>query len=145
MYGLFLNRGLRILLVTNAMILLAGAMLGPIYAIFVEKVGGNLLDASIAVSLFALVAGLSTLISGRYTDKVKEKELIVALGYSIMEIGNLLFIMVYTIWFLFFVQIVIGLGEAIYAPAFDVVYTKILSDVDRGLSGAYWNRCIISR
>jgi len=51
MYGLFLNRGLRILLVTNAMILLAGAMLGPIYAIFVEKVGGNLLDASIAVVL----------------------------------------------------------------------------------------------
>ncbi|MCK5710498.1 MAG: MFS transporter [Deltaproteobacteria bacterium] len=112
MYGLFLNRGLRILLVTNAMILLAGAMLGPIYAIFVEKVGGNLLDASIAVSLFALVAGLSTLISGRYTDKVKEEGLIVVLGYSITGIGNLLYIRVDTIWFLFFIQIIIGLGES---------------------------------
>ena len=67
----FLNKALRILLSTNAMILMAGAMLGPIYAIFVEDVGGDLLDASLAGGIFALVAGITTLLSGKYSDKIR--------------------------------------------------------------------------
>ena len=76
-----LNRAARILLGTNAMILLAGAMLGPIYALFVEDIGGDLLDASIAWAVFALAAGFTTLITGKYADKIKESELILVLGY----------------------------------------------------------------
>ena len=36
-----MNKALKILLSTNAIILLAAAMLGPIYAIFVEEIGGS--------------------------------------------------------------------------------------------------------
>ena len=53
------NRGLRILLLTNSFILLAGAMLGPIQAIFVDKVGGDLMDAGIAGGIFSLSKSLS--------------------------------------------------------------------------------------
>ncbi len=72
MNSLFFNKALRILLSTNAMILMAAAMLGPIYALFVEGLGGDLMDASIAGGVFAFVAGLTTLISGKYSDKIKE-------------------------------------------------------------------------
>lgn len=82
---------MRILLCTNALVLMVGAMLGPIYALFVEKVGGDLMDASIAGGIFALAAGLATLASGRYSDRIKENELIVVLGYTIMGIGFLLY------------------------------------------------------
>ncbi len=68
-----LNRPLRILLITNGLTLLAGGMLGPIYALFVEKVGGDLLDASLTGGMFSLAASLTTLIMGKYTDKVKEE------------------------------------------------------------------------
>jgi len=40
------KKKLKILLVTNGLILLSGAMIGPIYAIYVKKIGGDLLDAS---------------------------------------------------------------------------------------------------
>ena len=135
MKRLFLNKALRILLSTNAMILLAGAMLGPVYAFFVEDIGGNLLDASFAGGIFALVAGMTTLISGKYSDEIKENELIVVFGYTIMGVGFTLYTMVDSILFLFIVQTIIGFGEAIYAPAFDAVYSK---HIDNHKSGSQW-------
>lgn len=43
-----------------------------------------------------------------------------------MGIGYLLYTKVNSIWFLLIVQVIIGLGEAVYAPAFDVVYSNYL-------------------
>lgn len=81
------NKPIRILLVTKSLILVSGAMLGPIYALFVEKIGGDLLDASYAFGIYALAAGITTLISGKYADRVKENELIVVFGYGIMGLA----------------------------------------------------------
>ena len=129
------KRPLKILLFTNSIILLAGAMFAPIYALYVEKVGGDLLDASLAGGVFALAAGIVTLASGRFTDKVKESELIVILGYIIMGVGFLLYIICNSIWFLLFIQVMVGFGEAIYSPAFDALYSKHL---DKTKSGKQW-------
>jgi len=120
------NKQIRILLTTNGLILIAGAMIGPIYALFVEKIGGDLLDASYAFGAYALAAGITTLISGRYADKLKENELIVVFGYGIMGLAFFGYTLVSSIWSLLIVQIIIGLGEAIYSPAFDAIYSKHL-------------------
>lgn len=132
------NKPLRILLVTNGSILAAAAMLGPIYALFVEKIGGDLLDASYAFGIFALVAGLVTLFSGRYADRIKDPELVIALGYLIMGIGFFGYIFVDSVQFLFVVQIIIGLGEAIYSPAFDATYSSHLSGNRFGSEWGAW-------
>ena len=134
----FLNRPLRILLSTNALILLAGAMFGPIYAIFVERIGGDLLDASYAFAVFAVAAGLTTLLSGKFSDKVKNSELIVVLGYAIMGIGFFCYLFVSSIFLLLIVQVIIGLGEAIYSPAFDAVYSKHLDNHKSGQEWGAW-------
>lgn len=131
----FANRALRILLSTNAMILLAVTMFGPISAIFVEKIGGDLMDASLAGGIFALAAGLTALVSGKYSDRFKENELIVVVGYAIMGVGFMLYMSVDSVISLFIVQIIVGLGQAIYSPAFDAVYSKHLN---QSRSGSQW-------
>ncbi len=135
---LHFNKAIRILLATNAMVLMAGAMFGPIYALFVQNVGGSLLDASIAGGVFALFAGITTLISGRYSDKIKENELIIVFGYLIMGISFLLYILVNSVLSLLFVQALIGIGEAIYSPAFDAVYSKHLNNKKSGVQWGAW-------
>lgn len=132
---LFFNQALRALLWSNALILIAGGMLGPIYALFVEKIGGDLLDASFAGALFALVAGFASLVSGKYADKVRENELIIVAGYVLMSVGFFSYLFVNSVADLFVVQSVIGLGGAVYAPAFDSIYSKHL---DGHKSGQQW-------
>jgi len=132
------NKATRILLGTNAMILLAGAMLGPIYALFVEDIGGDLLDASIAWGIFALAAGFTTLLTGKYADKIKQNELILVVGYILMGIGFALYLVVGSVMMLFFVQLVIGFAEAIYAPAFDALYSKHLAKTKIGRGWGAW-------
>jgi len=138
MKKILFNKALRILLVTNGLILLAAAMMGPIYALFVEKIGGDLLDASLTGAIFAFAAGLTALVSGRYADKIKENELIIVVGYSMIGLGFFLYLFVASIWFLFIVQIIIGFGEAIYAPAFDALYTKHIDHKKAGLEWGAW-------
>jgi len=116
------NKALRILLLTNALILIAGAMIAPIYALFVEGIGGSLIDASLTGGVFALAAGIATLMAGKIADKIKRDELIVAGGYLTMGLGFFSLIFVKSIWALFLVQAVIGFAEAFYSPAFDAAY-----------------------
>lgn len=133
-----LNTPLRILLITNSLVLLAGGMIGPIYALFVENIGGDLLDASFAGAAFALAAGVTTFISGKYTDGHDHKEMIVVLGYIVMGAGFFLYTIVDSMFTLLIVQVIIGFGEAIYLPAFDAVYSKHLDHNKEGQQWGAW-------
>lgn len=132
---IFTNKYLRVLLLTNSVILLSGAMLGPIYALFVEKVGGSLMDAAVAGGVYSLMAAMVTLVSGKFADKIKRKKIIIALGYFIMGAGFLSYLWVNSVWSLFVVQAIIGFGEAIYAPVFDSLYSK---HINWGKGGSQW-------
>ncbi|MCK9577947.1 MFS transporter [bacterium] len=132
------NKQIKILLMTNGTILAATAMLGPIYALFVEKIGGSILDTSYAFCTYAFAAAVTTLISGRYVDKLKENELVLVCGYLIIGMAFFGYLFVNSIWGLLIVQVLIGFGEAIYAPAFDALYSKHLDGRQAGREWGAW-------
>lgn len=131
----YLNKSLKILLITDGLILTASAMLGPIYALFVEKIGGSIIDAGLAGGIFAFAAGLTTILVGRFSDKIKESELIIVFGYLILGLGFFLYTRVNSMQALFLIQALIGFGEAIYTPPFDQIYTK---HMEKGTEGRVW-------
>jgi predicted MFS family arabinose efflux permease len=135
MEKLKITHPLLILLVTNAMVLVGNAMIGPIYAIFVERIGGGLLDASGAFALYSLSASITAMIVGRVTDRAKEDELVVVLGYAVMAVSFVGYVFVSQMWQFFLVQIIAGIGHAIQAPSFDAVYSK---HIGKGHSGTVW-------
>lgn len=126
---------LRILLITDGLVVFSGAMLGPIYALFVRDIGGDILDTGLAASVFMATAGVVVFLSGRLTDRVKETELIVAAGYAIMGVGFFAYTTVNSVGELLLIQVVIGLGQALCSPAFDALYSKHVSP---GKSGSQW-------
>ena len=121
-----LNKALKILLLTDGLIRLAGAMLAPIYALFVHEIGGDILDAGLAGAVFALAAGVTVLLSGKVSDEVHECKNIVVIGYCVMGIAFFCLLFVDSIWGLFAVQVMTGLGEALYVPAYDALYSRHL-------------------
>lgn len=133
-----MNKALKILLVMDGIVLFAGAMLGPIYALFVEKVGGDILFASGAFSVYALVSALAIFIISKFEDKIKELELMVSFGYFVMALGFLSYIFVKIPLHLFMAQAIIGLGEAFYKPAFDGVYSNHLNKNKRASQWGKW-------
>jgi MFS family permease len=126
------------LLFSNGLILIAGAMLGPIYAIFVDEVGGDILDAGIAFGVFSIVAFFTTIFSGIYLDKKGKNSTMIIIGYLMLAIGFASYIFVKDMRGLLMVQVVIGIAEAIYAPAFDGLFTDYIDDGKQNMEWGLW-------
>ena len=133
-----IEKGTKILLLTNGLILISSAMIAPIYAIYVEKIWWDLMDASIALWLFALTAGIITLLSWNFTDRLKNKTYIIIFWYVLIWIGFFLYTIVDSIMFLFAVQILIWIWEAIYSPPFDALYWESLKDKEKWFGWWIW-------
>ncbi|MDZ4228231.1 MAG: MFS transporter [Candidatus Levybacteria bacterium] len=114
----------KILLISDAFYILSGALMGPIYALYVEKIGGDLLDASTTFALFMLTAGIVVFALGLWEDKSKHKRKFVVIGYGLAVLGTLGYLFVNSVHSLFLVQIILGLSAALKDPAYDELLSK---------------------
>jgi drug/metabolite transporter (DMT)-like permease len=130
-----MNRILKTLLGADGFFILAAGMFGPIYAIFVERIGGDILDAGGAYAAFAIASGTLLYLISRWEDHVKHKEKLVVLGYTFSCVGFLGYLFVSAPVHLFVVQIILGLAEAVVYPAYDAMYSRCL---DRGKFASEW-------
>ncbi len=127
------NRQIRLLLVLNTLVLTAVEMIGPIYALFVEEIGGGVLEAGFTAAFFALSGAATTVLTGKYLDRKKDKKLILAIGYALLGVGSLMFLLVNNIYLLFAVQVILGFAEAISLPAFDALFSHYIASRKEGM------------
>lgn len=131
---------LKILLASDGLVLLAGAMLGPIYALYVEEIGGDILTAGTSFAVFSLVMGVLILVFGKIEDAILEqKEIWICLGYLLMAVGFFSYLFVQSPYHLFIVQAVLGVGGAIEAPAYSAVYSKHLDHKRSAFQWGAWD------
>ena len=126
---------LKILLWASAMSLLAGGLFAPIYAIFVEQIGGNLVIAGTSYGIFSIAAGVLMFFISKWEDRVKHQERLIILGYLLSCIGYVGYFFIKEPWHLFVVQVIFGIGTAITSPAYDGIYSK---NLDKGKFVSEW-------
>lgn len=122
------NQALKILFIYNGVFVLAGSLLGPLYAVYVEKFQAGIMPISISWSAFLISTTIFTFIISKVGDRIKEKEYLLLAGYFVRAMTWFLFIFVGDIMFLIILQICLGLGEALGTPAFDVIFAGHLDD-----------------
>ncbi|MBI4150661.1 MFS transporter [Candidatus Woesearchaeota archaeon] len=125
----------RYLLVAESLYEFAAGLFGPIYAIFVAQIGGDILTAGWAWALFAIVTGVTLYVMGLLGDRIKRDEWMVIIGFTLASFGFLGYLFVSAPWHLFVVQAILGFGWAFGTPAIDTIYSK---NLDRGKTDSQW-------
>jgi MFS family permease len=105
----------------------AGLLL-PIYAFFVQKIGGGIVETSWAVALFSIVMGITILLIAKTKwSHVYRKECLLV-GWFIWLLGLVLYSYISDLTMLFIAQILNGLGTALSSPAYDAEFSEQASD-----------------
>lgn len=128
-------RARKILLSTEVVSTGTLGLLGPIYAIYVERIGGDILEVSGTYAIFALIHGGLVMLLGKLTDRVKEQKYFMSAGFLISAIGFLGYLFVKNLSQLVIVQTILGVAMAIMTPANYALYTK---NLDRGKFATQW-------
>jgi MFS family permease len=113
----------RLLLLSSYMWELGEGMLGPLFAVFTERVGGDILDITYAWAAFLIATGLCIIIVGRISDKVSKERLLVA-GYALNAVFTFCYLFVSTPFQLLLVQAGLGIATALATPTWDALYEK---------------------
>ena len=132
-----MHKAIKVLILASIFFNFSIGLFTPIYAIFVEKIGGNIISASVAGTIYQIIFGVLIIIFGKLEDKL-EKRIMVIIGY-------LLNTMAYTIYFfvrnplqLFFAQAILGIGDAVKVPAWQAIFSKSLDRGSESSEWAYW-------
>lgn len=120
--------------------LISLGMLVPIYALFVQEVGGNALSAGLTAAALAFASALSALVSGKMIDKfaASQTKYFLIMGWCLIGVSALLYLIVDNVAVLFAVQIFTGFVKTISAPAFDTLYARHLDDESTGHEYGLW-------
>lgn len=122
------------------MILISLGMLVPVYALFVEEVGGSALSAGVTAGALGLTSAVSALLSGRLIDKLEASKtrLVMAGGWFAIGLAILLYLAVDNLTSLFIAQAILGFVKTTSAPAFDTLYARHLDKASAGREYGLW-------
>lgn len=116
-----MRKNIRILLMASILLHSGINLLAPIYAIFIKKIGGTLLDAGIAVGIYALLKGVLFFVFGKMEDRRGSKKYMIAGGYSLFCLSYILYIFVSSPYHVYGIQILLAVGETVVTPAWSAM------------------------
>ena len=119
-----LNRNLRLLLYSSNLWYLGEGMLGPLFAIFAGKIGGDILDITWAWATYLIVTGVLYIIVGKLTDGRKINAEVMVIGYILNTIFTFSYLFVSSPWHLVMVQAGLGVAAALSTPTWYALYAK---------------------
>lgn len=122
------NLYLKTLYIYNGIFVFASGLLGPLYAIFVNKFEKDVFSISLSWAAFLIATTICLYFVSMFKDKPENKKAFLILGFLIRAIVWILFIFIGNIWQLIILQIILGIGEAIGTPAFESLFAEHLDE-----------------
>ena len=120
------NKVLKLLFLYNGIFVLSGSLLGPLYALYVEKLDAGILPVSFSWAIFLASATFFIYIISKLGDGIKHKRFFLAGGYLVRGVCWFCMGFITSMEQLFIIQFVLGIGEALGTPAFDAIFAEHL-------------------
>jgi len=136
-----MHKILKILITSSMFYNFTAGMIGPIYAIFAQKIGGDILVASSAIAVYTLVIGILILLFGRIEDRLDKKKVFI-IGRAINVVGIAGYLFVSSPLDLFLVQGILGVAIAMMNPTFEALYSRGLRKGHEAFEWSVWEGSI---
>jgi MFS family permease len=130
-----MNIKYKILLIAGFLCNFGENLLGPFYAVFVQKIGGSLLTIGYSHTIYLISSGFLIILVGKLSDKWN-KEWITVLGYSLLAISALGYIFISHPWQLFVLQIIAAIGTACLASPLTSLMSHNINKENEGFQWA---------
>jgi len=130
-----LSRTIKILLLGANIWYFGEGMMGPLFAVFAEKVGGDILDITWAWMTYLIITGVFYILVGKLLNNKDYKIKAMVLGYTLNALLTFGYLLVDSPFKLFLVQAGLGIAEAIGTPSWDALYAK---NLDKDLDSYAW-------
>jgi hypothetical protein len=118
------NRNAKVLLASSYLWSFGEGLLGPLYAVFAQQVGGDILGLTGAYSLYLLVMGASMIAVGRLADTRFSSNHMMVLGYGLNALGTFGYLLVDGTLKLFAVQALLGVATALASPTWSYEFAR---------------------
>jgi len=123
-----MTRPIRLLLLASSLWYLSEGLLGPLFAVFTERIGGDLLDITGAWAAYLIASGVAYPIFGRLINRSRWKFRVIAIGYALNTVFTFAYLLVTDTHQLLIVQVGLGIAEAISTPSWDAFFASQLPD-----------------
>jgi MFS family permease len=129
-----LNKPEKLLLYGGNIWYLGEGMLGPLFAVFAERVGGDILDISWAWATYMIVTGVFMLIFGALADKWRDTARMMVAGYALNALCIFGYLLVTSPLQLLLVQVGLGIATAMATPTWNALYSRFEDKKHDGLT-----------
>jgi len=123
-----MNKILKLILTVAFFSYFSENLLVPVYAVFTEKIGGDLFTAGSALALSYALIGIGIFISGRFAEKHHTEKLQMAIGLAINMFVIIGYMNIKSPFGLYVAFIFSGLAISISQPAFSGLYSSVIQD-----------------
>lgn len=123
-----MTRPVRLLLIASSLWYLSEGLLGPLFAVFSEQIGGDVLDISAAWATYLIASGIAYPVVGRLLNHSRWKFRMIAVGYVLNTVFTFSYLLVTDTTQLLIVQVGLGVAEAISTPSWDAFFASKLAD-----------------
>ena len=124
------TRAHKILLIASSLWFFGEGLFTPLFAVFSEKIGGDILDLTWALSLYLVLTGILYIVFGKLLQNSKHKEVALVIGYLLNTVFTFSYILVHNSTQLFLLQIGLAIAEALSTPIWDSLFAKYLERND---------------
>lgn len=129
------NRFYRVLVTSWALSSFAEGVLLPVYAVFVQHIGGDILAAGGAMGVFLITEGIFTTLVHHGRWSAHARIFLMILGWAVWLLGIGYYLFVSNVAALFIAQVLTAIGNAVADPVCD---QELADHTDRGLKEYEW-------
>lgn len=130
-----MNDRIKTLLYGSNLWYLGEGMLGPLFAVYVKEIGGDILEITWAWATYLIVTGVLQIVFGKISDGKYSKETMMIAGYALNAIFTFGYLVVSSPFGLFIVQAGLGVALALANPTWNALYAK---HEDKSKGGLEW-------